>query len=116
MRRRRPARRDAEFAARDGLAGAELAIRLGAIVREAIGAIQGPPEDRLCETRLVQGCPVTVVEAVCRVAARFSVRTGRIPFATRQFPSADLGFYRRLCAAAHNHKDALAQCFTNPER
>jgi uncharacterized damage-inducible protein DinB len=96
--------RDAEFAAGEGLSGGELAARLRSTVGEAGAVLAGLPEGRLGEPVIIQGYPVTVLEAIFHVVEHFSMHTGQILFASKQLTGADLGFYRHLSAAAHSEK------------
>jgi uncharacterized damage-inducible protein DinB len=98
-------RRDAEFAARGGLAPAELSARLAAEVGEAVAAIRAFSPDRLLEKVTIQGYEVTFLEAIYHVVEHFAQHTGQIIFATKQFTGEDLGFYRHLSQPApHGEK------------
>ena len=92
--------RDAEFAARGGVAKAELAARLRSTVEKAIEVIGGFSEDRLAERHSIQGYDVSVLEAIYHVVEHFSMHTGQIIFITKLLTTADLGFYRHLESAA----------------
>jgi uncharacterized damage-inducible protein DinB len=96
--------RDAEFAARGGGSGAELAARLKEAVEEACGVLAGVTPQRLSERIVVQHYDVTVLEAIYHVVEHFSGHTGQIIFATKMMTDADLGFYRHLRDAAHGKK------------
>jgi uncharacterized damage-inducible protein DinB len=97
--------RDAEFAARGGLAQQELSARLHATVEEACDVIGHVSAARMLERIVVQKYDVTVMEAIFHVVEHFSTHTGQIIFATKMLTSEDLGFYRHLRAsAAHSEK------------
>jgi uncharacterized damage-inducible protein DinB len=97
--------RDAEFAARGGGGGAELAARLKEAVEEAAGILAELTPERLGERIVVQHYDVTVLEAIYHVVEHFSGHAGQIIFATKMLTGTDLGFYRHLReAAAHGKK------------
>ncbi len=93
-------RRDDEFAARGGVAKAELLARLDDTVRRACGQLEALPPHRLLETIHPQNYSVTVLEAIYHVVEHFSGHTGQIIAATKAMTGADLGFYRHLSGAA----------------
>jgi uncharacterized damage-inducible protein DinB len=88
--------RDAEFAARSGLAPGDLAAKLRATVEEACSVIERMTPERLAERIVVQGYGVTVLEAIYHVVEHFSHHTGQIIFLTKALTGEDLGFYRHL--------------------
>ena len=97
--------RDAEFAARGGGSGAELAARLKETVEEACGVLAEVTQERLSERIVVQHYDQTVLEAIYHVVEHFSGHTGQIIFATKIMTGTDLGFYGHLReAAAHGKK------------
>jgi uncharacterized damage-inducible protein DinB len=97
--------RDAEFAARGGVAPAELIARLHATVEQAVEVLSKVTADRLLERIVVQGYDVSVMEAIYHVIEHFSGHTGQIIFATKMLTGEDLGFYRHLSkAAAHGEQ------------
>jgi hypothetical protein len=85
--------RDAEFAARDGAAPAELAKHLRSAVDAAIVRIGTLPHPVLLETMSVQGYEVTKLEGIYHVVEHFSGHAFQIIFITKTFSGADLGFY-----------------------
>ena len=93
--------RDAEFAARGGLAGAQLRERLNATVRETAAIIRICPLPRLTERLTIQKYDVTVFEAIYHVVAHFSEHTGQVLFATKLLTGQDLGYYRHLSQPKH---------------
>jgi uncharacterized damage-inducible protein DinB len=96
--------RDAEFAARGGMAGPELVERLESAVREAIAVIGKVTPERLTQRVTIQKYEVTVMEAIFHVVEHFAQHTGQIIFATKLLTGEDLGFYKHLKAAAHGEK------------
>src|SRR5579871_848649 len=98
-------RRDAEFAARDGATGTELAAQLRTTVEEAIAVIEGLAPERLNQRITVQNYDLTVLEAIYHVVEHFSGHTGQIIFVTKLLTGQDLGYYRHLQTdAAHGLK------------
>jgi uncharacterized damage-inducible protein DinB len=97
--------RDAEFAARGGVATSELLQRIESAVREAVGVIGKVTPERLTEHVVIQKYEVTVLEAIFHVVEHFSQHTGQIMFATKMLTGEDLGYYKHLkTAAAHAEK------------
>jgi uncharacterized damage-inducible protein DinB len=96
--------RDAEFAARGGMAGPELLERLDSAVREAIAVIGKVTPERMTQRATIQKYDVTVMEAIFHVVEHFAQHTGQIIFATKLLTGEDLGFYKHLKAAAHGEK------------
>ena len=88
--------RDAEFAARGGMAKTELGDRLHSTVEEALKVIGGLSEQQLAVRHVIQGYDVSVLEAIYHVVEHFSMHTGQIIFITKLLTTADLGFYRHL--------------------
>ena len=98
-------RRDAEFAARGGIAAQELRDRLSATVGQAVAVIGGVSAPRLSDRLSIQGYEVSVLDAIYHVVEHFAMHTGQIIFATKMLTGGDLGFYRHLSsAAAHGEK------------
>lgn len=94
--------RDAEFAARGGASGAELARRLQETVSEAGVVLDGLTAERLCETVRIQSYENSVLDAVYHVVEHFSQHTGQIIFATKLVTGEDLGYYRHLSGKTHS--------------
>ena len=88
--------RDSEFAARGGLAAADLATRLNAVVGETAAIIRGVTAARLAERTVPQGYNVTVLEAIVHVMEHFAYHTGQVVFATKLLTGEDLGYFRHL--------------------
>jgi uncharacterized damage-inducible protein DinB len=94
--------RDVEFAARAGLASAELAKHLRTVVDEATATIEALPPDDLARRLKIQSYDVTALEAIYHAVEHFSGHTGQIIYATKLLLGEDLGFHRHLkTTAAH---------------
>jgi uncharacterized damage-inducible protein DinB len=94
--------RDVEFAARAGLASAELAKHLRTVVDEATATIEALPPDDLTRRLKIQSYDVTALEAIYHVVEHFSGHTGQIIYATKLLLGEDLGFHGHLkTTAAH---------------
>ena len=89
--------RDAEFAARGGVATAELIERAarhsGRGGSAILAAVTAAAPGRAIS---IQKYDVSVLEAIYHVVEHFSMHTGQIIFATKMLTGADLGFYRHL--------------------
>jgi uncharacterized damage-inducible protein DinB len=96
--------RDAEFAARGGLATPELLERIDSAVREAVVVLRNVTSARLAEQVAIQKYDVTVMEAIYHVVEHFAQHTGQIIFATKMLTGEDLGYYKHLKAVAHAEK------------
>jgi len=92
--------RDAEFAARGGLAASSLAGHLRGIVEEAAGVIETLAPDRLAGHLTVQSYHETVLEAIYHVVEHFSGHTGQIIYATKLLTGEDLGYHHHLKTTA----------------
>jgi uncharacterized damage-inducible protein DinB len=94
--------RDAEFAARDGLAASGLVEHLQVVVDEAAAVIETLPPERLVDRLMVQNYNVTVLDAIYHVVEHFSGHAGQIIYATKLLTGEDLAFHRHLrTTAAH---------------
>ena len=99
--------RDEEFAARGGMAVADLSAKLHATVSEAVAVLERVSAERLAESLSIQGYATTGMSAIYHVVEHFAGHTGQIIFATKMLTGEDLGFYKRLSrAAAHGEKTA----------
>jgi hypothetical protein len=96
--------RDAEFAARGEVDGAELMDRLDSTVREAIAVLKAVKPARLMETIQRQNYQVTILEGIFTCVEHFGEHTGQIIFATKLLTGQDLGFYKHLNKPAHAEK------------
>ncbi|MCB0637012.1 MAG: DUF1572 family protein [Lewinella sp.] len=88
--------RDAEFAARGGLSGPELARRLSTTVDQAVAVIGACPEAELLRKRDVQGFQLSGIGIIVHVVEHYSYHTGQIAFWTKALRDMDLGFYADL--------------------
>lgn len=88
--------RDAEFAARQGPASAELAGNLRAAVEGAVEVIRHLSTEQLIAIHEIQNYRVSGVYAVLHVTEHFAQHTGQIIFGTKMLTGTDLGFYRHL--------------------
>lgn len=93
--------RDAEFAARGGVAATELSANLRDAVEQATRVISGMKTAQLTQMYEVQNYRVSGVEAVYHVVEHFSQHTGQIIFVTKMQTGEDPGFYRHLNNSAH---------------
>jgi uncharacterized damage-inducible protein DinB len=93
--------RESEFAARGGLRPNELSQRLQTTISDAAGIIRNFAPGRLPESRTIQNCDVTVMEAILRVVEHFSQHAGQIMFATKLLTGQDLGYYKHIGKPAH---------------
>ncbi len=75
--------RDAEFAARGGIANDELKRRLHDVVERSAAVIGGLSEQRLQDKVTVQTHHISVLEAIYHVVEHFSLHTGQILYATK---------------------------------
>ncbi len=92
--------RDAEFAARGGVAPEELAHKLNGVVSDAVAIIRDQSGDRLTEVIHPQGYTATVMEAIYHVVEHFSGHAGQIIFATKLIVDQDLAYYKHLSKSA----------------
>jgi uncharacterized damage-inducible protein DinB len=88
--------RDAEFAARGGVAPVTLIRDLRDTIDKASNVIASLPPDRLMEMLSIQGHEVSVLEAIYHVVEHFSGHAGQIILLTKAFTGSDLGFYGYL--------------------
>jgi uncharacterized damage-inducible protein DinB len=80
-----------EFSTEQGIAPAELTVRLRETVEEAADVISGLTAEQLPQTFVIQGLTVTGLEAVIHVLEHFGQHTGQIIFATKNLTGEDLG-------------------------
>jgi len=85
--------RDAEFAQRAIIPRGELLARLKQTLSEADAALAKLDSEELLAQKQIQGCDVTVLEAVLHVVEHFSMHTGQIILMAKMFAEVDLGFY-----------------------
>jgi uncharacterized damage-inducible protein DinB len=84
--------RQQEFDERGPVPRGELLERLRATVRDADRALAELSSAALLDRRTIQGCDVTVLEAVYHVVEHFSMHVGQIILITKMFRG-DLGLY-----------------------
>lgn len=89
---KRPYQRDRqhEFNERGSIDRAELLARLKTTLSQADQVLAEIKPDGLLERREIQGCDVTVMEAVLRIVQHFSLHTGQIMLLTKMRAGADL--------------------------
>jgi len=85
--------RDAEFARREMIPGAELRSILKQTLREVDATLAQFDPSKLLETRNIQGLDVSVLEAILHVVEHFSMHVGQILYITKQLTAHDLHFY-----------------------
>jgi uncharacterized damage-inducible protein DinB len=85
--------RDAEFAQRAIIPCGELLARLKQTLSEADAALAALDSEQLLVKKRIQGCDVSVLEAVLHVVEHFSMHTGQIILMAKMFAEVDLGFY-----------------------
>ena len=85
--------RDAEFARREMIPGAELRSILTQTLREVDATLAQFDPSKLLETRNIQGLDVSVLEAILHVVEHFSMHVGQILYITKQLTAHDLHFY-----------------------
>jgi hypothetical protein len=100
-------RRDEEFAARGGITIDELMAKLKGTVEEASAVIGAVTPEGFARNLIVQGYPVTGMEAIYHVVEHFSMHTGQIIFATKLLTGSDLGFYGHLSGQGKARKQEV---------
>jgi uncharacterized damage-inducible protein DinB len=85
--------RDSEFAQRAIIPRDELLARLKQTLSEADAALARLDSDKLLEPKQIQGCDVSLLEAILHVVEHFSMHTGQIILMAKMFAEVDLGFY-----------------------
>jgi hypothetical protein len=88
--------RDAEFAARRGTDGGQLAATLRGVVAQATQIIETMKTEELTQVYTIQNYRVSGVDAVYHVVEHFAQHAGQIIFATKMATLQDLGFYGHL--------------------
>lgn len=86
--------RQQEFDERALIRRSELLAKLKGALAEVDGVLSDLDPAHLLEQRRIQGCDVTVLEAVFHVVEHFSMHTGQIILLTKMLRSVDLEFYR----------------------
>jgi len=85
--------RQQEFDERSGLPRTELLTRLKQTLAEVDETLARFDTARILERRQIQGCDVTVLEAIFHVVEHFSMHTGQIILLTKMLKNTDLKFY-----------------------
>jgi uncharacterized damage-inducible protein DinB len=85
--------RQSEFDQREVVPRGELLGRLRQTLSEVDDVLSGLDPAGLLEPRHIQGCDVTVLEAVFHVVEHFSMHAGQIILLTKLLKGADLKFY-----------------------
>lgn len=85
--------RDHEFNQREIIPRAELLEHLRRTLAEVDRVLEKLDPAQLLQRRQIQGCDVTVLEAIFHVVEHFSMHTGQIILLTKILKSADLKFY-----------------------
>ena len=93
--------RDTEFAAKGGVARAELLANLRRTVEAACRVTSSLAPQRLEDKLNVQGYAMTVMQAIYHVVEHFAGHTGQVIFATKALEGEDLGFYQHLSDDKH---------------
>ena len=84
--------RPQEFDEQGPIPSVEILSRLSMTVHEADRVLAGVTAEELLEARRIQGCDVTVLEAIYACVEHFSMHTGQIILLTKMWKG-DLGFY-----------------------
>jgi len=82
--------RQHEFGERGGISREELLERLKATLAKADGVLAEVDPAGLLERREIQGCDVTVMEAILRIVQHFGLHTGQIMLLTKLRTGEDL--------------------------
>lgn len=82
--------RQHEFGERGGIPREELLARLKTTLAQADQVLAEVDPASLLERKEIQGCDVTVMEAILRIVQHFALHTGQIMLLTKQHTSEDL--------------------------
>lgn len=82
--------RQHEFGERGGFSREELLARLKETLEKADRVLAEVAPDRLLERKEIQGCEVTVMEAILRIVQHFGLHTGQIMLLTKLRTGEDL--------------------------
>jgi uncharacterized damage-inducible protein DinB len=85
--------RDAEFTATEGFDKEALWQRLTETIENAKQVIADVTEERLVETKIVQGKSYTGIGNIMHVVEHYSYHTGQLIFWTKLLKNKDMGFY-----------------------
>ncbi|MFN2492089.1 MAG: DinB family protein [Pyrinomonadaceae bacterium] len=86
-------KRDAEFAAREVIAGEELLSRLKSTIAEVDKVLASFNPGHLLNEYRIQGTNTTALAAIFHVTEHFSMHTGQIILLTKMLANIDLVFY-----------------------
>ena len=84
--------RQHEFGERGGISREELLARLKATLAQADQVLAKVDPASLLERKEIQGCDVTVMEAILRIVQHFALHTGQIMLLTKQRTGEELKF------------------------
>jgi hypothetical protein len=82
--------RQYEFGERGGISREDLLARLKATLAKADQVLVEVAPNTLLERKEIQGCDVTVMEAILRIVQHFALHTGQIMLLTKQRTAEDL--------------------------
>jgi len=85
--------RQQEFDERGGLPREQLLARLRQTLAEVDDTLARFETEHVLERRQIQGCDVSVLEAIFHVVEHFSMHTGQIILLTKMLKSVDMKFY-----------------------
>lgn len=85
--------RPQEFAERSLIPRDELLKRLRETLIDVDEVLRRLDPATLLEQRTIQGCDVTLLQAIFHVVEHFSMHTGQIIYITKQLTATDLHFY-----------------------
>ncbi len=85
--------RQAEFDQREVIPAAELLARLTGTIAEVDAVLATVPPADLQKPRRIQGCDVTVLEAIYHVVEHFAMHTGQIILLAKMRSPAGISFY-----------------------
>ncbi|MDT4954637.1 MAG: hypothetical protein QOJ02_2775 [Acidobacteriota bacterium] len=85
--------RQQEFDERSIVTRSELLARIKGTLAEVDGVLADFDVSRILEQRQIQGCEVTVFDAIFHVVEHFAVHTGQIILLTKMLKGVDMKFY-----------------------
>jgi len=97
--------RDIEFSTESGFLKQELLDKLESTVNEVKTTITQVSDDRLIETKEVQGYQFSGIGNAIHLVEHFSYHTGQIAFWVKMLKSKDLGFYSNVDLNKRNKKE-----------
>lgn len=84
--------REHEFGERGNFTREDLLVRLKATLAKADQVLAEVDPNSLLERKEIQGCDVTVMEAILRIVQHFGLHTGQIMLLTKQHTGEELKF------------------------